>query len=116
MFRQHAHRHQHQHNHLTPHQREELAYQFRWHFNHIVNQHILGHAPQEAALGQLTDETILCRCRQVSVAQIKQAIQDGATTVQQVIAQTGLGQGCTHCLETARPIIGQLLEEKTNGQ
>ena len=57
----------------------------------------------------LTDETVLCRCYQVTVAQVRQAIQDGAATVEQVMTLTDLGSACGHCVGHAWPVVQNLL-------
>ena len=66
-------------------------------------------APLTASDGPLTDDTILCGCHQVSVKQVKEAIANGAATVEQVMTLTDLGSACSHCVGRAWPIIQELL-------
>jgi bacterioferritin-associated ferredoxin len=50
--------------------------------------------PLSAHLGNLlTDDTILCRCEEITVAQVRQAVAEGATTVSAVRMLTRAGMG-----------------------
>jgi NADPH-dependent 2,4-dienoyl-CoA reductase/sulfur reductase-like enzyme len=52
--------------------------------------------PLSAHLGDLlTDDTVLCRCEEITVGQVRQAIAEGATTVSAVRMLTRAGMG--HC-------------------
>ena len=57
----------------------------------------------------LTDDTVLCRCHQVTVKQVKEAIASGAATVEQVMTLTDLGGACGHCVGKAWPVVQDLL-------
>lgn len=48
---------------------------------------------QEGLLDLMTDDTILCRCEEVTLKEIRQAIANGATTVNAVKALTRAGMG-----------------------
>jgi NAD(P)H-nitrite reductase large subunit len=41
----------------------------------------------------LTDDTVLCRCEEITVGEIRQAIQEGATTVSAIRMLTRAGMG-----------------------
>lgn len=66
--------------------------------------------PSDPAL--YADDLVLCRCRQVTVRQVKEAIAGGAATVEQVMTLTDLGQACGHCVGKAWPIVQDLLAAK----
>lgn len=53
-----------------------------------------------------------CRCKNVTYAKIKAAIDQGAKTLEQVQAITGYGTGRGQCREFAEYLIRQLLEEQ----
>ena len=68
--------------------------------------------PPSVDLSAYPDETVLCHCQQVTVAQVKAAIADGAATVEQVMTLTDLGQACGCCVGQAWPIVQELLAAK----
>ena len=47
----------------------------------------------------MKDEDIICTCMSVSVKDIRQAIDEGARTVQEVQDKTGAGTVCGVCNE-----------------
>jgi NAD(P)H-nitrite reductase large subunit len=50
--------------------------------------------PLSAHLGNLlTDDTVLCRCEEITVDQVRQAVAEGATTVSAVRMLTRAGMG-----------------------
>lgn len=51
---------------------------------------------------------IVCSCRRVSDSKIRQTIEAGATTLEQVGAACGAGTGCGACHES----ICEMLEEQ----
>ena len=99
------------------------------HFSHAGKDHGHRHSPHEhkshgphghnlaaqeqaflsALDGPLTDDTVLCRCHQVTVKQVKEAIASGAATVEQVMTLTDLGGACGHCVGKAWPVVQDLL-------
>ena len=48
---------------------------------------------------------IVCVCKRVNSAQIREAVQNGATDVLDVSEQLGLGTGCGRCVEFAERMI-----------
>ena len=47
------------------------------------------------------DSTIVCRCLKITEADILEAVEGGQLqTVQDVVRQTGAGDGCTACRRT----------------
>lgn len=53
-----------------------------------------------------------CHCKNVTYAQIENAIRQGAKTPEQVQKITGYGTGCGRCREFVQYLIRQLLEEQ----
>lgn len=51
------------------------------------------HPVPERWTGWLTDETLLCRCEEVSVGEVRRAVEDGARGVRQVKQLTRAGMG-----------------------
>ena len=93
---------------------------FRHHQHHGTFHQNRGHRHWEMPLsspadGPLSDETLLCRCHHVTVAQVKEAIASGACTCEQVMAVTSLGTACSRCTAWAWPIIQRLIDEKGCG-
>lgn len=59
----------------------------------------------------MNDETIICTCMSVSVKDMKNAIEAGASTFQELQDQTGLGTVCGVCTEEAETLFHQLKAE-----
>lgn len=53
-----------------------------------------------------------CHCKNVTYAQIENAIRQGAKTPEEVQKITGYGTGCGQCREFVDYLIRQLLEEQ----
>ena len=54
-----------------------------------------------------------CHCKNVTYAQIRSAVRQGAKTVEQVQRITGCGTGCGQCREFIEHLIRDFLEEQT---
>lgn len=48
---------------------------------------------------------IICVCKRINSAQIKQALSEGVTDVGELSEQLGLGTGCGRCVEFAKQMI-----------
>jgi bacterioferritin-associated ferredoxin len=48
---------------------------------------------------------IICVCKRINSAQIKQALNDGVTEVGELTEQLGLGTGCGRCVEFTKQMI-----------
>jgi NADPH-dependent 2,4-dienoyl-CoA reductase/sulfur reductase-like enzyme len=62
----------------------------------------------------LTDDTVLCRCEEVTVGEIRQAIKEGATTVSAIRMLTRAGMGRCQgrmCGGTVAELLAQTLEQ-----
>jgi bacterioferritin-associated ferredoxin len=53
---------------------------------------------------------IVCVCKAVSDRQIRAAVRDGATRLQDLSRQTGLGTCCGKCLPEARSTLAESLK------
>ena len=59
----------------------------------------------------MKDEDIICTCMSVSVKDIRQAIDEGARTVQEVQDKTGAGPVCGVCNEDLEQCVMELLAQ-----
>lgn len=59
----------------------------------------------------MKDEVIICTCMSVSVKDIRQAIDEGARTVQEVQDKTGAGTVCGVCNEDLEQCVMELLAQ-----
>ena len=59
----------------------------------------------------MKDEDIICTCMSVSVKDIRQAIDEGARTVQEVQDKTGAGTVCGVCNEDLEQWVMELLAQ-----
>ncbi len=50
-------------------------------------------------------DMIICVCKRVNSAQVKQAMSEGVTDVGELSEQLGLGTGCGRCVEFAKQMI-----------
>jgi len=48
---------------------------------------------------------IICVCKRVNSAQVKQALNEGVTEVGELSEQLGLGTGCGRCVEFTKQMI-----------
>jgi bacterioferritin-associated ferredoxin len=55
---------------------------------------------------------IVCICKAVSDRHIRAAVEDGATRLQQVSRQTGLGTCCGKCLPEAKAAMAHCLAQQ----
>ena len=53
-----------------------------------------------------------CRCKNVTYAQIRAAVRQGARTAEEVQKLTGYGTGCGQCREFVQYLIRDFLEEE----
>lgn len=59
----------------------------------------------------MEDHVIICRCEEITYGEIKQAIRDGATTLDGIKRVTRAGKGlCQGC--TCRTLITQILNQE----
>lgn len=53
----------------------------------------------------MSENTMICYCKGVTLGKVLAAIENGATTLVEVIDTTGAGTGCGRCLDRIEAII-----------
>ena len=53
----------------------------------------------------MKDDDKVCFCKKVTYGQIKEAMADGVTTVDDIKAKTGAGTACGACIGTIEKIL-----------
>ena len=59
----------------------------------------------------MEDHVIICRCEEITYGEIKQAIREGATTIDGIKRVTRAGKGLCQG-RTCRPLIAQILTQE----
>ena len=59
-----------------------------------------------SGLGNLSS-MIVCVCKRVNSAQVRNAVRDGANCVEELSLSLGLGTGCGRCVEFAEQLIDE---------
>lgn len=59
-------------------------------------------------------DKIVCYCQSVTVGMIKDAIDNGANTLEEVQEITGAGTVCGSCLEDVRRLVEQFVAERAD--
>lgn len=59
----------------------------------------------------MNDNEIICPCLDLSVADIKEAISNGSTSVDEIIEATGAGSVCGVCIDEVKELAEKLLGE-----
>ena len=57
-------------------------------------------------------DMVVCYCMNVTNGMIKEAVENGATTLEEVQAETGAGTVCGTCLENVRQLVEWLVKER----
>ena len=57
-------------------------------------------------------EKIVCTCYGISNGKIKEAVDNGATTLEEVQDATGAGTACGACLDDIERLVKQFVAEK----
>ena len=57
------------------------------------------------------DDDLICYCQEVTLGTIKQAIKDGAKTVEDITYVTEAGLACGGCIEELEEILEDLLNQ-----
>ena len=60
----------------------------------------------------MNDEHIVCTCMSVSIKDIREAIEHGAKSIQEVQDKTGAGTVCGVCNEELAEVVEKLLENR----
>ena len=53
----------------------------------------------------MSENTMICYCKGVTLGKVLAAIENGATTLVEVIDTTGAGTGCGRCIDRIESII-----------
>lgn len=59
---------------------------------------------------------IICSCNKVTDTDIREAIEDGATSLKALRKQTGVGANCGSCLQGAKIILSNHSEDLLKAQ
>lgn len=59
-------------------------------------------------------DEIICSCLGVTKGMIKEAVDSGASTFEEVQAITNVGEACGICIDDAKELIEQLVKERNN--
>ncbi len=59
-------------------------------------------------------EKIVCNCMNVTNGMIKEAVDAGATTLEEVQEATGAGTVCGACIEDVQHLVDQFVQERDN--
>lgn len=59
---------------------------------------------------------IICNCQAVTAGAIKEAVDSGADTVEEVQSITGAGTVCGACLEEVEKLVKSLVAQRNAGQ
>ena len=60
-------------------------------------------------------DKIVCECFGVTNGQIREAVYEGATTLQEVADKTGAGTGCGACNDNLQRLVDFFATERDNG-
>ena len=60
----------------------------------------------------MQDEKIVCNCTGVTIGDIREAINKGAASFDEVQEVTGVSSVCGACLEYAENVVKEILSEK----
>ncbi|MFT5118377.1 MAG: bacterioferritin-associated ferredoxin [Kiritimatiellia bacterium] len=56
----------------------------------------------------------VCLCKGITDTQIKQSIQNGASSLRDIRRELGVATQCCKCLPTAREVINEALEQQAS--
>ena len=57
-------------------------------------------------------DKIVCNCMQVTNGMIKEAVENGATTLEEILEATGAGTVCGACLADVERLVEHFVSEK----
>lgn len=63
----------------------------------------------------MDDQVIICRCEEITYGEIKQAIREGATTLDGIKRMTRAGKGLCQG-RTCRTLINQIIRDETHAE
>lgn len=59
----------------------------------------------------LDNNQVVCGCFQVTVGNIKGAIENGAKTFSEVQEVTSAGKGCKKCVDSVKQLVDSMIKE-----
>ena len=77
---------------------------------YIIKNIFAAHRQKESTLMDLNK--IACRCYDITNGMIKEAVDNGANTLDEVAAATGMGNACGICLNDLQRRIDYFIEER----
>ncbi|MDD5934700.1 MAG: (2Fe-2S)-binding protein [Clostridiales bacterium] len=54
----------------------------------------------------------ICRCRKVFLADLEEAVNNGASSFEEVVEVTGIGKGCGRCKKQAQEVTEYFIHRK----
>lgn len=59
-------------------------------------------------------DKVVCDCLSVTIGMIKDAVDDGASTLEEVQEKTGAGTVCGSCVDEVQHLVDQFVKERKN--
>lgn len=59
-------------------------------------------------------DEVICYCQNVTSGMIKNAVDNGATTLAEIQEMTGAGTVCGSCIDNVQRLVEQFAKEHTN--
>ena len=60
----------------------------------------------------MEQDKVVCNCLNITNGMIKDAVDNGATTLEEVQQVTGAGTACGGCIDNVQRLIKQFVEER----
>lgn len=60
----------------------------------------------------MEENKIVCTCLDITVGDLKKAVENGATTSEEVMEITGAGSVCGACIDEVKSVVEELLSAK----
>ena len=76
------------------------------------NFHHSAYAIPERMVYDMDFDKIVCNCYSVTNGMIKEAVDSGATTLEEVQDATGAGTACGACLDDIQHLVDQFVAER----
>lgn len=70
------------------------------------------HGQFELNFEELQEDTIVCKCKRVTYGDMVKAVEQGASTYEEVSKITNCGVGCERCIDSLRKLTEKLVNEK----
>lgn len=82
---------------------------------HILNIfHKDTHNPTRKEMSTMNLDKTVCYCRKVTYRKVKEAVDSGASTLEEVQKMTGAGTVCKKCCENLQRLVEEFVAEKMN--